>query len=709
MSIPSWVVTLNFLATAVAACLCVWLWYLGRRHAFYRRAALILGANIPISLSSGIIISSASHDSVWLRVMIAGQLLQVAAFVCLGTSVERTTGKSAKVWIVLAFTGIGLALLPSKLIIQSSLLEVEVSHLTLGPLGSVFIGMILLGMVAGLAQVEALLRMLSEPVRYQAKYVLIGLGGIAGFQIYFQTQLLLLPVWETDLFLAGGMVFLLSFGLIAIGLTRRGIQEERERFYVSPSAVLGSFTVVFVGVYLIAVASVAGWLNSIGREIGPVIGMVSVFCGLLWLVVLLSSRAVRGIIRTAITRHLYRSKYDYRLKWLEATETFRGADSVDAILDRLRDLLGKTFPAPRISVWFLYEADRKFHQVRSIGTEAGPHPIDMSDPLVQHLERTQDSCLCEGQPLLSQLGFEGGLVVPIRSGGRLLAITVLGRGNGVTSYGTDDCDLLRAVANHVGLLLANAQLAEERATAVELHALHRYSAFCLHDLKNLAGKLSLVAQNAQVHGSSPAFQRSAMRAVSSTVEQMTQLITKLSLKPVQSQNQSLVDVNGVLQEIVEQIKDESRLPIILSLESVPRVVAAREQLSQVLLNIILNARQACGQGDVISVASSVASGLVTVAISDKGPGIPEAQLRTLFLPFQTTKREGLGIGLYQCKRMIEANGGTILVQSRPGEGTTVRIQLPVVQEPGIGPGVHGEMVESPDRQCEVATILHGGG
>src|SRR5438105_3945057 len=115
-------------------------------------------------------------------------------------------------------------------------------------------------------------------------------------------------------------------------------------------------------------------------------------------------------------------------------------------------------------------------------------------------------------------GYEGLRPVYIRRGGA---------GSSLRAVGSDfrcgppfDFDLLRAIAHHAGILLALARMAEEKSAMGELEALHRFSAFCLHDLKNLAAKLSLVVQNAELHGAEPAFQQSVMRTVTGTVQKI---------------------------------------------------------------------------------------------------------------------------------------------------------------------------------------------
>lgn len=93
----------------------------------------------------------------------------------------------------------------------------------------------------------------------------------------------------------------------------------------------------------------------------------------------------------------------------------------------------------------------------------------------------------------------------------------------------DDYLLLRAIAHHVATLLVLSRQTEERRAAVGLEALHRFSAFCLHDLRNLTAGRSLVVQNGSVHGQDPAFQQSAMKTVAGTVRKMTALILRCAV------------------------------------------------------------------------------------------------------------------------------------------------------------------------------------
>ena len=96
-----------------------------------------------------------------------------------------------------------------------------------------------------------------------------------------------------------------------------------------------------------------------------------------------------------------------------------------------------------------------------------------------------------------------------------------------------------------------------------------------------------------------------------------------------------------------------------------------ESIKQVLLNVILNARQAMdGKGTIDIVTSPEGHGL-KVEIIDNGPGISRDRLENVFQPFKSSKQTGLGVGLYQCKQIIEDNHGQIRIESQEGCGTKV--------------------------------------
>jgi C4-dicarboxylate-specific signal transduction histidine kinase len=145
-----------------------------------------------------------------------------------------------------------------------------------------------------------------------------------------------------------------------------------------------------------------------------------------------------------------------------------------------------------------------------------------------------------------------------------------------------------------------------------------------------------------------------------------------------------LDVNGLIREAAQldeaEIRSSStRLRFNLA-EALPAVLGDQAQLEQVLLNLIRNAQEAMAQNAPeqreLTLASSHARGLVTVAVHDTGPKLAAAVRARLLDEFFTTKPQGLGLGLAISRSIIEAHGGRLWVENRAG-GTTFSFTLPV--------------------------------
>ena len=141
-----------------------------------------------------------------------------------------------------------------------------------------------------------------------------------------------------------------------------------------------------------------------------------------------------------------------------------------------------------------------------------------------------------------------------------------------------------------------------------------------------------------------------------------------------------VAVDALLGELAALVERQAGVAAVTVRVSVPQPVSAvladRDRLKQVLLNLVLNAVQAMGPGGVVTLEAQAARDGVAVVVADTGPGIPPEQLARIFDPYFTTRAGGLGLGLTIARRIVEAHGGTIDVESRPGRGTRFRVWLP---------------------------------
>ncbi|MFB6365612.1 ATP-binding protein [Paenibacillus elgii] len=142
-----------------------------------------------------------------------------------------------------------------------------------------------------------------------------------------------------------------------------------------------------------------------------------------------------------------------------------------------------------------------------------------------------------------------------------------------------------------------------------------------------------------------------------------------------------VDISEVLRDILPIINNEAILHRVVvqyeSLYGLPYVVADREMLKQVFLNIGKNGIEAMGEGGILTISEKldVEGRSVNIEIHDTGPGIPAYVIDKIFDPFFTTKAEGTGLGLSVCHRIIHDIGGHIRVSSK-GYGTTFTVSIP---------------------------------
>jgi two-component system, NtrC family, sensor kinase len=143
-----------------------------------------------------------------------------------------------------------------------------------------------------------------------------------------------------------------------------------------------------------------------------------------------------------------------------------------------------------------------------------------------------------------------------------------------------------------------------------------------------------------------------------------------------------LDLNAVVDECLQLMQKPlaaDNVQIVASLDrTLPPILGDATTLHQVLMNLLTNAREAMPTGGQVRLETGPAErpSWVRLLVADTGPGIPAEEITKIFDPFFTTKRTGTGLGLSVSYGIIQEHGGTVDVQSRPGEGTTFIINLP---------------------------------
>ena len=166
-----------------------------------------------------------------------------------------------------------------------------------------------------------------------------------------------------------------------------------------------------------------------------------------------------------------------------------------------------------------------------------------------------------------------------------------------------------------------------------------------------------------------------VRRLNSIVEEFLSLARPMPLKREPFAPAALVD--EVLRLVGSEaggagIAVERTIP-----DGLPLLLADRDRIKQVLLNLLLNAIQAMPSGGTLGLGAAASGGTLNVSVTDTGGGIAPDLLAKVFEPYVTTKATGIGLGLAIARRIVEAHGGTIAAESRPGEPTRFHFTLPL--------------------------------
>jgi signal transduction histidine kinase len=213
----------------------------------------------------------------------------------------------------------------------------------------------------------------------------------------------------------------------------------------------------------------------------------------------------------------------------------------------------------------------------------------------------------------------------------------------------------------------------------QLAALGQLAAGVGHELRNPLTSIKLIVQTGVEEGSLAEEELQIVAGEISRMERTLQSFLDYARPP--KLDRKPTSLPSLIQEVVDLLDGRANQQHIeWKLEKSPGeliVLADREQLRQVFVNLLLNALDAMPSGGTITIGFPLTmNGSIAVEVSDTGPGIPAAQFSRLFQPFSSTKDTGLGMGLVVCKRIVEAHSGTLVAENRPGSGARFTITLP---------------------------------
>lgn len=546
-----------------------------------------------------------------------------------------------------------------------------------------------------LMNLERTFRHATGHMRWQTKFLFLGIGCIFGAHLFTDSQVILFNAENRSLdIINASALFLASIFILRSFFRGKSLNTS---VHLSHQFLYSSFTVLIVGIIFIFMGLMAwfslyiNWITNIHIAIFV---MLLVIIGIA--AILLSDR-LRIMRKRFISRHFKRSQYDYQKIWEDFTERTASVTQMWNLCNVIVKMVSETLEILSVSIWIVDEKQESLSFGGStVFTETSTKkcqidgeqgaciiramsdqnmPIDLQgrdDDWVEDLFRSTYDMEDTKESRIRYC-------VSLKASGHLMGIMTLGEKVFYESLSFEESELVKTIADQAAASIFNLRLSEQLRQTKELEAFQKMSAFFMHDLKNLASKLSLVMQNLPVHMDNPIFRKDALRTISQSVTKINSMSNRLSML---SHKLELafdeIDVNKLIEATISEIKGLVSNSITQNLETLPPVFIDSEHMHKVIDNLLINANDALRQGGQINVRTRCNDKWVEIAVSDNGCGMSGEYIKkNLFRPFQTTKKHGMGIGLYHCKAIIEAHKGRIEVESEEGKGSIFRVLLPI--------------------------------
>ena len=512
----------------------------------------------------------------------------------------------------------------------------------------------------------------------------IALGALAGYDIVLSADALLFRRLSLELYDGRAIATGIVAPLLAVAAARNRSSWGVD-IHVSRTAVFHSATLVISGIFLLGLVAAGETLRYFGADWGGVAEISLIFAGLVTIAVLLSSHSTRSRLRTVLVDHFFSHRYDYRREWMRCIATLSTPDAYIALHTRVIRALAEVVDSPGGVLFLRERGDAAFQWAGSWNMPASAAPIMPDHPLVAAFR--DGTWVVEAAPFA--IGIPGAwLAAPLNHNGRLIGLIVVARPRAEFKLDREVFDLLRIIGRQVATYVAEQRATEGLMQARQLHEYGKRFAFVAHDIKNVSSQLSLLLSNAETYLENPEFQRDMLTTIRAAVAKIGALIKRLEVPDSELGHTVLMPAER-LEAIVASGRRLRGAAVEFSEDGGTAGVAmAAAAFDAVITHLLDNAIEAShmaaaaagSEPEPVRILLRHEARRALIDIVDAGTGMtPEFVRDELFRPFRTSKPEGSGIGAYQARELVRGAGGDLLVLSRPGAGTTMRLLLPLVE------------------------------
>lgn len=489
--------------------------------------------------------------------------------------------------------------------------------------------------------------------------------------------------------LRGGVALMLA-GALAVGASP---MASALQFSPSRTVAFRSLSLLLIGGYLFIMAVITRSLSLLGGDLGRLTQIGFLVMAITAAIIWLPSPRLRGWVRVTAVKHLFQHRYDYREEWLRFTRTIgrgsateldlheRAIKAIADITDSPAGLLLAPDEEAQLSLvarwrWSSIDVPSRAVDYALAGLLEQQHFILDLDQIRAGVDRHGEVALVPDWLLQDDQAWA---LIPLLHFDRLVGAVVLARPPVSRKLDWEDLDLFRVVGQQLASYLAEQSGQQALMEASRFDEFNRRIAFVMHDIKNLASQLSLLARNAEKHAENPDFRADMLVTLRNSSDKLNGLLARLGrYGSGQIQSAQPVDLEQMVKQVMARFRQTH--PISLTRSEACTVLADREALEQALIHIVQNAVDASAADAPVMIGLASDGINSRIDIVDSGCGMSLAfQRNGLFKPFISSKDGGFGIGAYESRELIRAMGGRLDVESKEGLGSRFTITLPLAQ------------------------------
>ncbi len=536
---------------------------------------------------------------------------------------------------------------------------------------------------------ENLYRNTAAISRWHINLLCISLGSIFAYSIVLYADALLFHRISMVLWSGKPIVLIAAVPLLAVTAARN--RDWAIDIHVSRTVVFHTTTLVAGGVFLLALALTGELLRAVAPGWGDLAEVTLVIAGVTGIAVMLSSGSVRSNLRRFLADNFFSHRFDYRREWMKSIDLLSAKHS--SVQTRVISAVAEIADSPAGILWVrdlegnAYQWAGSWNHVAVASAEPADSPfVALFRGGTWILELDQTTVRPDWLDDISRAW----LAVPLPKQDELLGFIILAQPRGPATLTGETFDLLRIVARQAAIHIAEQRHAQTLSDMRRLHDFSSRFAFVVHDIKNVVSQLTLIVQNAQQHRHNPEFYEDVLATVGNAVDRMNKMLARLQAHRASAVDGLIMPLDLINQEVATLQRSKGITIDVKHDGGMAAVAMDAESFRSAITHLCQNAIEASDGNVQLRLRHDALR--LEIEIADRGAGMPAEFIRDdLFQPLRSSKGDGFGIGAYQARELVRAAGGDILVSSRPGIGTTMRVLLPCVgQESSKSSVIRGE-------------------